>query len=315
MKPPDDNSVNPDVSIIIVNWNLKDYLRSCLKSVAQFGGNAVETIVVDNASTDGSADMVEKDFPEVQVIRNHENVGFSRANNQAIDVARGRYYFLLNNDTLLYDGSLPLLMEFMDNHANAGICGPRVINEDRSFQVRSKGKFPSIKTALGHFFLTETWQRNRNRPPGFYEFSDEMAIRQVDWVSGCALLARREAVDTIGLLDAEVFMYCEDVDWCYRMAKAGWQVYYVPSSLVLHYAGKSMKKQKGKVVGAHRAGLIAFYSKYHSRFNSAIFEIVLWAGYSVQVAGWICDSFRGRGDGMEKLGRVMPGIGRFRKKR
>ena len=191
-------SSSPDVTVIIVNWNLQEYLRKCIESVQRHSGRLdVEIIVVDNASSDGSVKMVEREFPGVTLLSNTENAGFSQANNQAIEVARGRYYFLLNNDTLLNDGSLPSLVEFMDVHAKAGICGPRVINEDKTLQVRSKGRYPSILTVMGHFFLPEAWQQRSDIPLGFYEFRDKMDARPVDWVSGCALLVRREAVDSV----------------------------------------------------------------------------------------------------------------------
>lgn len=301
-----ENISGPDVSIIIANWNLKDYLRSCLASLYESSGTVeIEAIVVDNASTDGSVEMVEAEFGQVKLLRNEENVGFSKANNLAMDIARGRYIFLLNNDTLLYEHSLSRLVRFMDDHADAGVCGPRIINEDGSLQVRSKGRYPSISTALGQFLLPASWRHRGLRPLGFYEHQDNMTSRQIDWVSGCALMVRREALDTVGFLDSEVFMYCEDVDWCYRMRKAGWKVVYNPHSVVLHYGGKSMKKQTGRVVGAHKAGLVAFYGKYHGAGSTAVFRSVLWTGYALQAAGWLLDAVRGRRSGIDKFKRML----------
>jgi hypothetical protein len=307
-RPAETASSTPDVSVIVVNWNLKEFLEGCLDSIEAFRGSLdVEVIVVDNASADGSQQMVKSRFPGVKLIENSDNAGFSRANNQAIDLAAGRYFFLLNNDALLFEHSLPRLVEFMDSHPRVGICGPRVVNEDMTLQIRSKGRYPSVGTALGHFFLPASLQQHGQRPRGFYEFKDDLQSRPVDWVSGCALMARREAVAQVGMLDADVFMYCEDVDWCYRMRRAGWQVYYVPAATVLHYMGRSMKKQKGRKVGAHKAGLVAFYSKYHGRGSAALFKAVLWAGYGVQALGWLVDAVRGRGAGLDKLKRMMPG--------
>lgn len=298
---------NPDVTVIVVNWNLKELLGECLESVQRHSGSLeVEIIVVDNASTDGSAEMVRSRYPEAILIENRENVGFSRANNQAMDVARGRYLFLLNNDALLFEGSLPLLVEFMDDNPTTGLCGPRIINEDGSMQIRSKGRYPSITTAIGHFFLPASRQHWGASMLGFYEYRDQAEMWPMDWVSGCALLARREAVEAVGMLDADVFMYCEDVDWCYRMIRLGWQVFYVPSSAVLHYGGKSMKKQKGKAVGAHKDGLIAFYGKYHGAGMTALFRLVLWLGYSIQAVGWVLGALAGRKRGIDKIKRFLP---------
>lgn len=300
-----------DVSVIVVNWNLREYLHGCLKSIQDCkGGLSVETIVVDNASSDESAEMVATEFPEALLIRNTENVGFSRANNQAIELASGRYYFLLNNDALLYEHSLPRLVDFMDAHPDAGICGPRVINEDGTLQVRSKGRYQSIRTALAHFFLPAACQQVGDKTLGFYEHRDDMEVRLVEWVSGCALMARKEAVADVGLLDADVFMYCEDVDWCYRMKRAGWKVYYVPAAVAKHYAGRSMRKQKGKAVGAVRQGMIAFYSKYHNRPATVVFQAVLLLGYAVQSVGWMLDAARGHGSGWDKVRRLFSRGGR-----
>ncbi|MHB8160061.1 MAG: glycosyltransferase family 2 protein [Thermoleophilia bacterium] len=299
------SSTAPDVSVIIVNWNLRDDLGGCLASLYKYsGGLEIETIVVDNASTDGSAGMVERDFPQVKLIRNQENLGFSRASNQGMAVAGGRYYFLLNNDTLLHEGSLRRLVEFMESHTDAGICGPRVIKEDGTLQVRSRGYYPSIGRALGHFFLPHRLRHRGSRSLGFYEFQDKMDARPVDWVSGCALLVRRRAVEKVGVLDADVFMYCEDVDWCYRMNRVGWKVWYVPSSVVLHYGGRSLSKQSGAVVGSHAAGLAAYYSRYHGGAAAFVFRMVLAAGYAVQVVGWLVAGLLGRRAGLDKLKRM-----------
>jgi len=300
----------PDVSVSIVNWNLRDDLGLCLASLYKHRGLLeIETIVVDNASTDGSAGMVERDFPQVKLIRNQENLGFSRANNQAMAVASGRYYFLLNNDTLLYEGSLPRLVEFMDGHAAAGICGPRVVNGDGTLQVRSRGRYPTIPRALGQFFLPANLRHPGSRSLGFYEFQDKMYPGPMDWISGCALLARRVAVEKVGVLDADVFMYLEDVDWCYRMRLAGWQAWNVPGSVVLHYGGRSMKKQSGAAVGAHAAGLAAFYSRYHGRGAAALFRVILGAGYAVQAIGWLVCGLFGSRAGLDKIKRMAGGHG------
>ena len=278
---------SPDVSVIVVIWNLKELLGECLDSIRLSARDLdVETIVVDNASTDGSADMVASEYPWVTLIRNEDNLGFSRANNQAIDMARGRYIFLLNNDAVLQGDALADLVSFMDEHEQAGACGPRVVNADGTMQVRSKGRFPSISTALAHFFLPAGLQNAGGVPLGFYEHQDLIGARPMDWVSGCALMVRRRLVESVGPLDADVFMYCEDVDWCLRISKAGWPVWYVPSVVVLHYGGQSMKKQMGRVVGAHKAGLEAFYSKYHGRPANVVFRVVLWAGYATKGIGW-----------------------------
>ena len=297
----------PDVSVIVVNWNLKDILRECLESVRRQGaGLSLELIVVDNASSDGSADMIAAEFPEALLIRNAENRGFSSANNQGMEAAGGRYLFLLNSDAILHEDALVLMVEFMDANSEAGVCGPRVINQDGTPQLRSKGYFPSIPRALAHFFLPSRIRHGRLLSLGFYEPGDSTGARPVDWLSGCALMVRSEAVDQVGALDADVFMYCEDVDWCFRMKQAGWNVYYVPAAAVTHFGGQSMKLQTGRTVGAHAAGLVAFYAKYHGAARTGVFRAAVWLGYGVKAVGWLLAALAGRGSGFDKLRRMFP---------
>ncbi len=299
------SSGEPDVSVIVVNWNLKGVLEECLNSVREHGaGLVVELIVIDNASSDGSAEMITREFPEALLTHNSKNRGFSYASNQGMRAAKGRYLFLLNSDAILHKGALARMVAFMDAHAGAGLCGPKVIDEDGSPQLRARGYFPSIPRALAHFFLPRWLRNGLVGSLGIYEPHDGGAVGQVDWLSGCALMARREAVDEVGALDADVFMYCEDVDWCYRMKQAGWEVGYVPSAVVTHFGGKSMKLQSGRAVGAHAAGLAAFYAKYHGSARTAVFRGVLWLGYAVSALGWLISALAGRRAGLGKLRRL-----------
>ncbi|MCL4473122.1 MAG: glycosyltransferase family 2 protein [Actinobacteria bacterium] len=295
----------PDVSVIIVNWNLRDLLRRCLESVRlDSEGLNVETVVVDNDSTDGSAGMVADEFPEAVIIANRENAGFGRASNQGMEASRGRYLFFLNNDATLFEGALGRMVGYMEAHPEAGACGPRVVNPDGSLQVYSKGYYPSIPRIIGQFFLPQGLRHPFGRSLGLYESSDRMEAREFEWLSGCALLVRREAVEKVGSLNADVFMYCEDMDWCYRMRLAGWKVMYLPQAKVEHLGGQSMKMQHGAAVGSHAAGLLAFYSRYHGVAATAVFRAVLLAGYTVQAAGWLVAALFGRGGGLDKLRRV-----------
>jgi GT2 family glycosyltransferase len=298
----------PDVSVIIVNWNLKELLRRCIDSVHRHAGDlSVEIIVVDNGSSDGSPEMLAAEFPGVTMIGNPENAGFAKASNQGMAAVGGRYLFLLNNDATLFDGALPLMVGYMDSHPDTGICGPRVVNGDGTLQVYSRGFYPSIPRILGQFFLPGRLRHPGGKALGLYEFEDKMEVREFDWLSGCAMLARRRAVEAVGYMDAAVFMYCEDIDWCYRMKRAGWKVIYLPQAQVEHLGGQSMKMQQGAAVGSHAAGLVAFYSRYHGAAASTVFRAVLWAGYGVQAVGWLAGALFGRGAGLNKLRRLFPG--------
>lgn len=306
LNPDEELASAPDVSVIVVNWNLRELLRSCLESVRRHaGGLAVEIIVVDNASRDGSSGMVAREFPETTVIGNLENAGFARASNQGMAAARGRYFFLLNNDATLFEGALPLMVAYMDSHLGAGACGPRVVNGDGTLQAFSKGYYPSIPRILGHFFLPGRLQHPGGKALGLYEFEDRMEMRQFDWLSGCALMVRRQAAEETGFLDAAVFMYCEDIDWCYRMKRSGWSAIYLPEARVVHLGGQSMKMQQGAAVGSHASGLAAFYARYHGAGASLVFRAVLWTGYGVQTIGWLVAALFGRSGGVNKLRRLL----------
>jgi len=300
----DEDQHAPDVSVIVVNWNLRDYLRRCLKSILLQSGNlAVETIVVDNASDDGSISMLEQEFFEVSRIINRENVGFARASNQGMEKAEGRYLFLLNNDAELLEGALSSLVDYMDTHPDVGVCGPRVVNSDGTLQVHSKGFYPTISRMAGQLFLPRNLRHPAGRSLGLYEFNDDRTIREFDWLSGCALLVRREAVVETGMFDTGIFMYCEDIDWCYRMKKKGWKVVNNPQVDVIHFGGQSMKLQEGAAVGSHAAALADFYARYHSRSATTVFRIVLSTGYVVQAIGWMLAAIVGKREGLDKLKR------------
>jgi GT2 family glycosyltransferase len=229
-----------DLSVIIVNWNTKSLLRDCLASVyAQASDLHFEVIVVDNASSDGSAEMVEDEFTGTTLIRNRENVGFSKAANQAIVMSKARYILLLNSDIILLDAALVRMVEFMDRHPRVAVLGPRLTNQ-RGVLEYSCRSFPTPSIAL---FLNYPFAKIVPPEKAFkgYLLSDwdHSSAREVDWVTGACMLVRRESMEEAGLLDETYFMFAEDVDWCYRMKLSNWQVFYVPSAKVVHIKGAS----------------------------------------------------------------------------
>lgn len=226
-----------DVRVVVVSWNSRATLSDCLRSIASTD-LAVEAWLVDNASADGSADVVARDFPAVHLIRNGENVGFARACNQALRQADARYYCLLNPDARLEPGALAVLVRFMEEHPSAGACGPALAHADGSLQPNG-GPLPSL---LGSFLYA---MRLRNLNPAGYDRrfrwgrEDFTADARVGQVSGACLLVRAEAVRQVGLMDERFFLYYEEVDWCARFQQAGWEVWYVPEARVLHHWGHS----------------------------------------------------------------------------
>ena len=242
-----------DLSIIIVNWNTKEYLLPCLKSIFRGGGvTGWEIIVTDNSSTDGSGDEIRKTFPSVQVIENDKNLGFSKAMNQGLQKASGRYALLLNPDTRVKNGAIEQLVSFMDGCPNAGAAGMQLLNSDGSKQ-NSIANFPSLATELLNKRLLR-WLFPKKFPGKERNYSKPV---EVDSVIGACMMVRRVALEQVGLLDEDYFLFLEETDWCYRMKRAGWKIYHVPQAEVYHLQGKSAETQKKK------AKVEYYRSRYH----------------------------------------------------
>lgn len=232
-----------NLSIVIVNWNTKELLARCLESISgsflsQAEPVTYEVFVVDNASSDGSARMVTECFPWVKLIENSENVGFARANNQAIDQSAGRYVLLLNSDTEVYPGALETLVQFMEAHPQAGGCGPRLLNADGSLQVSCHPILTPGREFWRLMFLDRIWRWATYDQQHW----DASTPRQVEVIKGACFLLRRAALDQVGLLDGQYFMYTEEMDLCYRLLQAGWELWWVPQAKVTHYGEASSKQ-------------------------------------------------------------------------
>lgn len=253
------------LSICIVNWNTREDLRRCLRSLdAGAGGLALELFVVDNASSDGSAEMVAKEFPQIHLIRNAQNTGFAHANNQAIRESRGDYILLLNSDTVVHAGALAALVNGMEADPTIGIGGAKLLNADGSLQYSCR-RFPTFtaglirNTIFGQLFA-------HNRKVGDYLMTDydHAHIAEVDWVSGAALCIRRTTLEETGPLDERYFMYFEDVDWCYTARLAGWKVVYFPDAVITHIIGRSSDLAVERMVRAHHHSMTLFYWKHYA---------------------------------------------------
>jgi GT2 family glycosyltransferase len=245
-----------DIAVIVVNWNACEDLRRCLLSLYGTPTPGVEygVWVVDNASGDDSAAMVRDEFPQVHLTVNPDNRGFSRANNQAIAGTDSRYVFLLNSDASVQPGTLEALVAYADAHPQAGIIGPKVLNPDGSLQFSCR-RFPSLgagffrNTYLGRLFPDNKFARDYLMTD--FDHASDIAV---DWVSGCAMLIRRDLIARIGALDERFYMYCEDVDFCQRTWDAGREVVYVPQAVVTHAIGRSSDKNADKmIVEFHRS--------------------------------------------------------------
>ncbi len=278
-----------DIAVIIVNWNAREDLRVCLKSL--FAGpkpqRDYEVWVVDNASADGSAAMVAAEFPMVHLRANTANLGFSKANNQAIAETESRYVFLLNSDAAIHPGALEALIAYADDHKSAAILGPKVLNPDGSVQYSCR-RFPSLgagffrNTYLGRLFPNNKFARDY-----LMTDFDHASDLPVDWVSGCAMLLRRTAIDRIGALDERFYMYCEDVDVCQRAWDAGMEVIYVPEAVVTHAIGRSSDKNADTMIKEFHRSWYEYDLKRHpksSLLRRAAVYCGLWLRAAVRIA-------------------------------
>ena len=241
-----------DVSTIIVNWNTCEILRNCLVSIfASTKDVEFEVIVIDNASSDGSVDMVKSEFPQVEIIVNTENRGFAAANNQGITIARGRYVLLLNSDTVVLDNAIDEAVAFADTHPEAAVVGCRVLSPDRSLQPTCF-MFPSL---LNHLlfvtYLYKLFPRSKLFGREQMTWWNRDKAKEVDVVTGCFMLVRKTAIKQVGEMDTRFFMYAEETDWCYRFRKAGWKNMFTPSAQIVHLGGASANKH-----GSQRAMII-----------------------------------------------------------
>ena len=278
-----------DIAVIVVNWNAREDLRRCLSSLTADLRPAVEDsiLVVDNASADGSAAMVAAEFPDVRLLENTDNLGFSKANNQAIEQSESRYIFLLNSDAAILPGALESLVSYADAHPKAGILGPKVLNLDGSLQFSCR-RFPSLgagffrNTYLGRLFPNNKFARDYLMT-GF----DHAHDLPVDWVSGCAMLLRRDLISEIGALDERFYMYCEDVDICQRTWEAGREVVYVPDAVVTHAIGRSSDKNADKMIVEFHRSWYEYDLKRHphsSLMRRAAVYGGLWLRAAVRIA-------------------------------
>jgi GT2 family glycosyltransferase len=266
----------PDVSIIIVNWNTRQLLADCINDVKSYTHDLTyEIIVVDNASSDGSQEMVRATFPDVHLIANNENVGFARANNQAIRCSRGRYVLLLNSDAFVRDQTIAQTVAFMDAHPAAGMVGCKLRYADGRLQP-SCTTFPTLFTEL---LIATQLERlfPKSRLFGAYRMTywDFNDIREVDVIMGAYMLVRATAIEQLGMLDESYFMYSEEVDWCYRFKQNGWKVYFYPYVETIHLWGGSSKPVRVEMLIQLYLSRVAFFRRYYGTTSANLLKLIV----------------------------------------
>lgn len=234
----DDSS---SISVVIVSWNVRDLLRQCLQAVlAQTGRHQV--IVVDNASTDGTLEMLRADFPEILIVANRENRGYTGGNNQGFQLASGKYILVLNPDTRLQPGAIVTMQAFLEGHPAVAVVGPRLLWPDGSVQS-SRRRFPTLMIdLLENAVVQRFWAVNVVLNRYYCNDLPNDVPQPVDWVVGACIMLRREVVEQIGGFDEGYFMYSEEADWCFRAKAAGWEVWHLPEAAIIHYHGKSSEQ-------------------------------------------------------------------------
>ena len=277
-----------DLSIIIVNWNTRALLTKCLESIIASSGLRMvcksdiidsendaqittEVWVVDNVSTDGSAQMVREQFSWVHLIENQENIGFAGANNQAIRHSNGRAVLLLNPDTEIKPGALQTMIEFLETHPTVGAVGPHTLNPDLTLQ-ESTYPLPTLAREAWRLFHLDKF-----RPFGIYPMRewDQTEPRDVDVLLGACILLRRIVIDKVGPMDPSFFMYSEEVDLCYRIQKGGWRLFWVPAAKIIHYGGQSTQQVRAKMFLQLYRSKLHFFRKHYGWLAVQLYKLVI----------------------------------------
>jgi GT2 family glycosyltransferase len=315
----------PDLSVVIVSWNVRDLLRECLQSVLRSQESGVrsqesgtllpdpcplttEIVVVDNASADGSAAMVAAEFPAVRLIASPTNRGFTGGNNLGIAAARGRYVFFLNPDTVVSRDALVALVDALEKHADVGVVGPQLRYGDGRLQSSCR-RFPTLLTALFEGTPLE-WHWPANRWARWYRMEDQEtggrgqeagsrgqeSGQEVDWLVGAALMTRRAVLEQIGGFDEGYFMYSEELDWCRRVKAAGWRIVYLPAAQIIHYEGKSSEQVVAARHIRFQTSKIRYFRKFHgprvAGFLRAFILSAFAVEWSLEAAKWLLGANR-----------------------
>ncbi|OGB87788.1 hypothetical protein A3J44_02080 [candidate division WOR-1 bacterium RIFCSPHIGHO2_02_FULL_45_12] len=265
-----------DLSIIIVSWNVAYLLKECLTSIyANREKLNIETFVVDNASKDNTCQMVKDGFPQVKLIANKDNLGFPKANNQAIRQSSGKYVLVLNPDTIIRPQAFKNMIQFMEDTSKCGALGPKLLNPDGSLQLSCR-TFPTLKTQLyTSLFLDSLLPKTKlfgRHLMGYWQHNE---VKEVDQPMGAAILFRKETLDKVGLFDENIFIFSDEVDLCFRIKKAGWKIFFTPGAQIVHYGGQSFKQWQG-LKAALRGGYIwrksrnYFFGKHYGSWTVPI---------------------------------------------
>jgi len=273
-----------DISIVIVNYNVKAFLEQCLMAIERAKHDLeLEIFIVDNASVDGSQAMIRKRFPYVKLIENKKNLGFSKANNQALQKVKGQYVLILNPDTLIQEDTLTVLKKHLEEHQKVGAVGCKLINPDGSYQVASRRSFPTPWVAFTRILgLSRIFPRSRLFGRYNMTYLDPDTPSEVDVLPGSLMFVRKHVLDTVEFFDEDYFMYGEDIDLCFKIKQQGWNISYTPETKVIHYKGESTKKSEFSFVSNFYSAMLIFTRKHFKSHYSILLRLVLALGIYIR---------------------------------
>jgi len=277
------------ISIIIVNYNAGGLLKECIDSIYKESiTTPFDVWVVDNDSQDISIEMIKQSYPQVNIMENKENVGFAKANNQAIAKCTGDYILILNPDTLILQNVLEKVVNFMGENPTVGICGCKVLNEDRTLQLACRRSIPTPGVAFFRLTgLSKLFPNSKIMAKYNLTYLGPDRPHEVDAVSGAFLMIRRKVVDNIGKLDERFFIYGEELDWCLRAKKAGWKVMYYPNAEIIHYKGECSKSNSRKATFEFYRSMYLFHKKHFAENYNPVINIIIYTGIFLKaLASW-----------------------------
>lgn len=296
---------NIDISIIIVNWNTCEATCNCLWSILnQTVSIKYEIILIDNASSDESVEVIQHSFPDVKLVENNCNCGFATANNQGMEIASGRYMLLLNSDTIVLDGAIQKAIAFADQHLDAGLIGCRIQNPDRTLQPNCF-MYPSLSNMLFlTFYLNKLFPKSRFFGRERMTWWNHDQVKDVEAIMGAFMLARKEAVDQVGMMDEDYFMYAEETDWCCRFKKAGWRVLFTPDAQIIHLGGQSSKHVKIRSTVQLWLGILQFFYKHRGRLAFLAACVLISLFFAIRIPLWIV-AFAVKPSDKDRKGRII----------
>lgn len=281
-----------DLSITVVSWNTQDLLEQCLKSIYQNVRHiSLEVFVVDNGSKDKSVEMIREKFPQVRVLKNKTNLGFSRAANRGLRRSTGKYLMILNPDTIVLPNSFEKIVRFMDAHPDIGAVGCKLLNPDGSLQRSYFSRFPTLRTIFSqyfylsqHFYLRHLFPKNWTLGKDPVYEQDYSGPVEVEHLNGSCIAVRDETIKQVGFLDEDYFLIFEEADWCYRIRKAGWKINYFPKASIIHYWGRSSNLLVNRgLINTYKSQRI-FFRKHYGKFSVLLLTLIIVSGHSLELA-------------------------------